>query len=132
VKQLTCIVCPNGCRISAELLGGQVVLTGNKCARGAEFAQTELTAPTRSVTTTVRTIFSTMPALPVKTAGEIPKALIPALIKALADVTVTRRVGFGDTVAENVLDTGVDVIACGNLEESKPLRSAAGKEHAHA
>ena len=109
---LTCIVCPNGCRISAELIDGQYVLSGNKCARGAEFAEKELTDPKRCVTTTVRTVFPYLPALPVKTKGEMAKALIPAVIRALAGVTVTRALSAGETVAENVLGTGVDVIAC--------------------
>jgi CxxC motif-containing protein len=141
VKQLTCIVCPNGCRISAELRDGRYEFSGNKCPRGADFAKTELTAPVRSVTTTVRTTFNYMPALPVKTNGEIPKALIPALIRALCDVTVTREIGFGETVAEDVLSTGVDVVACGTTvrEEIRSVRFAkalvesdSGKEYSHA
>ena len=40
MRQLTCIVCPNGCRISAKLSDGRYVFAGNKCPRGADFAQT--------------------------------------------------------------------------------------------
>jgi CxxC motif-containing protein len=132
LKQLTCIVCPNSCRISTEIVDGQYVFTGNKCPRGADFAKTELTAPTRSVTTTVRTSFDFMPALPVKTKGEISKALIPAIIRALADIVVTREIGFGGVIVENILGTGVDVIACDSVALKDMSKSEAGKEYSHA
>jgi CxxC motif-containing protein len=128
------------------------MFSGNKCPRGADFAKTELTAPTRSVTTTVRTVFSNMPALPVKTKGEIPKALMPAIINALADVVVTRETGFGGVIVENILGTGIDVVACGttkgsgvksvkfksahiagdSVSEKDTVLSEAGKEYSHA
>lgn len=115
MPSLTCIVCPNGCRISAEIRNGELVFSGYKCARGIEFARTELTAPMRSVTTTVKTAFAQMPALPVRTNGEIPKELIPAFVHALAGVVVTKAVGIGDTVVPDVLGTGCDVIATSDM-----------------
>ena len=55
-KELTCIQCPNGCRLTATRNGdGSVTVTGNLCRRGEEFGTAELTCPRRSVTTTVRT-----------------------------------------------------------------------------
>jgi CxxC motif-containing protein len=123
LQQITCIVCPNGCRISAEIVGGDYVFSGNKCARGIEFARAELTAPMRSVTTTVKTVFPQMPALPVRTKGEIPKELIPAFINALASVLVTQQVGIGETVVSDILGTGCDVIATSDI-----LKSSAFKE----
>ncbi len=115
MQELTCIVCPNGCRISVEFKDGDYVFSGNKCVRGIEFARAELTAPTRSVTTTVKTAFSGMPVLPVRTNGEIPKKMIPVLIHALASVVVTQPVGIGETVIEDVLGTGCDVIATSDI-----------------
>lgn len=122
MHELTCIVCPNGCRISAELKDGDYVFSGNKCARGIEFARAELTAPMRSVTTTVKTVFAEMPALPVRTNGEIPKKLIPALIHTLASVVVTQPVGIGETVARDVLGTGCDVIATSDLLKTRDMK----------
>lgn len=122
MAQLTCIVCPNGCRISAEFKDGNYVFSGNKCARGIEFARAELTAPMRSVTTTVKTAFSQMPALPVRTKGEIPRELIPAFIHVLASVVVTQRVGIGETVVADILGTGCDVIATSDFLKSGELK----------
>ena len=115
---LTCIVCPNGCRISAQVIDGEYVFSGHKCARGIAFARAELTAPMRSVTTTVKTAFAQMPALPVRTNGEIPKALIPAFVHALASVVVTRQIGIGETVVQDILGTGCDVIATSDVLKS--------------
>jgi CxxC motif-containing protein len=118
LKEITCIVCPNGCRIHAGLQDGQYVFTGNRCARGLEFARTELTAPMRSLTTTVRTVFCGLPVLSVRTNGEVPKEMIPEIIRELAGVLISERIGIGETVAANILGSGVDVIATSNLLKS--------------
>ena len=37
-KQFTCIVCPNGCEIEAEVENGQVIsVTGHTCPRGEQY-----------------------------------------------------------------------------------------------
>ena len=54
-KTLTCITCPMGCELTAELNGGVVTaVTGNTCPRGAVYAKEELTEPKRMLTSTVR------------------------------------------------------------------------------
>ena len=115
MKQLTCIICPAGCRITVDKLNGNYSFLGNKCARGWEFAQTELTSPLRSLTTTVRTAFPDMPVLPVRTNKEAPKEKIMEIIRALSKVTVTKRISIGETVVANVLETGCDIIAASDM-----------------
>lgn len=54
-RNLTCIGCPMGCQLTAELAGGEVVsVRGNTCARGEAYARKECTHPARTVTGTVR------------------------------------------------------------------------------
>jgi len=118
LKKITCIICPNGCRITAEKPNGQYVFSGNRCSRGVDFAMTELTAPVRSVTTTVRTAFHDVPVLPVRTKGEVPKERIPEIIRALAKVLVSEKIGIGETVVPDILGSGVDVIATSDLLRS--------------
>jgi CxxC motif-containing protein len=115
VRKLICVVCPNGCRLHAVQTGDGINVTGNKCKRGIDFAFAEITNPTRTVTTTVRTAFSGVPVLPVRTAGELPKGTISELIRLLGDITLTKPVGIGGIVAENVLGLGVNVVATSNL-----------------
>lgn len=115
-KDLICIVCPNGCRLHGILTEeGELEVSGNRCARGKVFAGTELTNPTRSLTTTVKTIYEDFPYLPVRTDGEIPKHSIHAAIEELQRVTVSRRLQCGDIVLKNVAETGIKVIAAMDL-----------------
>ncbi len=118
MKMMTCIVCPIGCRISVLQKDGKYIFSGNRCARGLDFAETELTSPMRSLTTTVRTVFPGVPALPVRTKGEIPKGMIPEVMRELSKVRVKERIGIGETVVPDILGSGVDVIATGDLLQS--------------
>ena len=53
-KQFTCIVCPNGCEIEAEVENGQVIsVTGQTCPRGEQYVRQELTAPRRTIASSV-------------------------------------------------------------------------------
>ena len=54
-KELVCIVCPRSCRMTITSDGDELVVTGNTCKRGKEFAVSEMTDPRRTVCTTVRT-----------------------------------------------------------------------------
>ena len=110
-KAITCITCPIGCRISIGYVNGEYVFSGNKCVRGEEFASAELETPVRSLTTTVKTAFPDMPVLPVRTKGEVPKEKINEIMRELSCIIVRERIGIGETVAANVLETGCDIIA---------------------
>ena len=115
LKQLTCIVCPLGCRVSAELQSEKYVFSGNSCSQGAEFAERELTAPKRSLTTTVRTVFPDTPVIPVRTNTDIPKHLIPDVIKQLAYIKIKDRIGIGTIVVNDILEIGCDIIVTSNI-----------------
>ena len=109
---LTCIGCPMGCRLTVTMEGKKVTsVAGNTCRRGDDYARREVTAPARVLTTTVPVVGGVRPRVPVKTAGEVPKALVISCAKALAAVEVTAPVHAGDIVCRDILGTGVDVIA---------------------
>lgn len=109
--EITCINCPVGCRLTVELEDGKVVsVTGNTCPRGAAYARQECVDPLRMVTAVVPVAGSNAP-LSVKTKKPIPKKLIAACMRELADVELTAPITLGSVIIENVCDTGVDVIA---------------------
>jgi len=111
-KDLICISCPNGCRMSAELMpDGAVTVSGNACTRGEAFAASELAHPMRSLTTTVRTVFSEMPVLPVRTKGEIPKEMIWTVMGILSGFVLDKKVRCGDVVILDVAGTGCSIMA---------------------
>lgn len=116
-KELICIGCPMGCSIVVEMEDGKVLsVTGNTCPRGESYARKEVTNPTRIVTTTVRVDGGKVPMINVKTEQDIPKDKIFECIAALRGVTVKAPVHIGDIILENVADTGVNIVAAGNVE----------------
>jgi CxxC motif-containing protein len=118
-KMLTCIGCPLGCAITVTMQDGEIEsISGNTCKRGEVYARTEVTAPVRTVTSTVKVAGGIMPVVSVKTAGDIPKDAIFPCMEALRKVTVAAPVSAGDVIIENVCDTGVSVIATKNVEET--------------
>jgi CxxC motif-containing protein len=115
MKTLTCIVCPNGCNLTIEKVGQEWIVKGNLCPKGKEFAVNEMTNPKRSICSTVRTIFKNMPRLPVRTYGEIPKDYIMSLMREINKIELTQKVHSGDIILENILGTGVNVIATSDM-----------------
>ncbi len=111
-KDLICIGCPMGCPMTVTLDSGSVsCVEGNTCKRGDDYARREVIAPTRILTTTVPVTGGERSTVPVKTAGEIPKALLLDCARALRNVILPAPIHAGDIVVANLLETGVDVIA---------------------
>lgn len=117
--EMVCIVCPNGCRLTVDKQGGEVTVAGARCKRGESFAQTELTCPTRTVTSSVKTTVEGYPVLSVKTDGEIPKDKIFPLMKLLADYTLNKPVPLGTVLIKNVFGTQVNIITTTEMGENK-------------
>lgn len=115
--EMVCIVCPNGCRLTVGKQGENVVVVGARCKRGENFARTELTCPTRTVTSSVKTTVSGYPVVSVKTDGEIPKDKIFPLMKLLAGYTLDKRVGLGTILIKDVLGTKVNVVTTTEMGE---------------
>lgn len=113
MRELVCIVCPNGCTLSVD--EQTLAVTGNKCRKGVDFAVAELTCPTRTICSTVKTIFPEAPVLPVRVSKEIPKDKIFDVMAEINKVIVDKRLSRGETVIGNVLGLGVDVIATSSV-----------------
>ena len=113
---LTCIGCPLGCSLVAEMEGNQVInVTGNNCPNGDKYARKELTNPTRIVTSTVRVTGGNLSAVSVKTATDIPKNKIFDCVTALKNVAVQAPVTIGQVLVPDIAGTGVAVIATKNI-----------------
>ncbi len=112
MRELVCIVCPRGCHMKVD---EDLNVTGNFCPRGAAYAKTELTHPTRVVTSTVRLTGGRYPRCPVKTAGPVPKERVADVMAEIARAEIAAPVRVGDTVLEDVCGTGVAVVATREL-----------------
>ena len=118
MKEMTCIVCPNGCKLEVTINEDQIMVQGNLCARGEQFAVTELKNPMRTISSTVATTFPAVPALPVRVSGEIPKGEIFHVMEAIHQVVIDQVVGRESVIIQNVCNLGVDVIATSNILET--------------
>jgi CxxC motif-containing protein len=94
---------------------GHIEVSGNQCDRGRIYAENEYLAPKRMITTTVRIKGASVPLLPVISRGVVPKELLRECLELLYGVAVESPVKMGDVVAENILGTGVDVVAARSL-----------------
>ena len=112
--KMICINCPKGCEMDVTVEGERVMVVGNSCPKGEDYAKAEMTNPTRMVTGLVRVAGMRKP-LPVKTKVAVPKAKINDVLFALSQTTVQLPVKIGDVIVPDVAGTGVDVVATANL-----------------
>ena len=88
-RQFICITCPVGCTIQATVEGKELIsLEGQTCSRGVAFVREELTDPRRMLTTTVRVRGGTLPLVPVRSSGPLPKERIFDVVEKLRDVVL--------------------------------------------
>ena len=101
-RHLICIGCPVGCALTVKTEQGAVIsVEGNTCKRGREYGEKEVTAPARTVTTTVTVTGGKIPAVSVRTRTGIQ---IPAPVHT------------GDIILADAAGTGVDVVATKTVE----------------
>lgn len=110
-REMTCIVCPLGCTLTVEQTeDGKILVTGNTCPRGAQYAENECTNPQRTITTTLRCDDGSMVA--VKTDRTIPKDKMMEAMEMINGTVVKVPVAIGDVLIENVF--GSNVVATQN------------------
>lgn len=114
--ELTCVVCPAGCRMTAELdEDGKVVsVRGNTCPRGKTYAESEITNPVRTLTSTVKARKKTGETvmLPVRTSEPIPKGALLEAMDRIREITVDAPVNMGDVLVRDFVAEGTCLIAC--------------------
>lgn len=116
-KELVCVNCPMGCRVTVQLEGDQVIsVRGHSCPRGKAYAEKECVRPERILTSTVRITGAAHPVLPVITNAEIPLDRMFDAMEIVRTLHVTAPVHEGDVILKNLLDTGADLVASRSME----------------
>lgn len=110
-RELTCIVCPVGCRVTVEIEGEEMRVSGNRCKRGEAYCRQEVSCPVRTVTSLVAVSGSEHPLCPVKTSRAIPRAKIAEVLAILRTMRVKAPVAIGDILVANIAGTGADLVA---------------------
>lgn len=117
LKEFTCIVCPNSCDITVELEGQDVCsITGAACKRGTDYVEQELTAPMRTISTSVAVKNGMMPLTSVRLDRAIPKEQIFSVMNELRKVKLEAPVRIGDCVVRDILGLGSNVIVTKNVD----------------
>lgn len=121
--QFNCTTCPSECLLTVEVerdADGHVAevrrVAGNSCPRGDKFAHQELTCPMRVLTTTVAVSGGDEVLLPVRTAEAIPLELHAQVMTLIRSLVVNAPIHMGDIVLEDLLNTGIDLIASMDID----------------
>ncbi len=108
-KTITCIVCPRGCRMTADIQGNTITVTGNACNRGKKHAIGECTNPMRSLTSIVRVSNREDTMVSVKSAAPIPKDKMFEIMERIHAACAEAPVKIGDVIIPDLF--GTDIIA---------------------
>ena len=111
-KQITCIVCPIGCKILVNKKGNKVeIFSGYKCKKGIDYATYEALDPRRMLTTSVLVEDGQWPLVSVKSSKPVPKDKIFDVLEEIKKVRIKAPVKIGKIILRNVSKTGIDIIS---------------------
>lgn len=116
-KEIICTVCPTGCTIHVEGENGNITkIEGFSCPRGKVYAENEFTAPVRILTSTAKIKNAKTPLVAVRSKTPVPKEKLFDCMVEIRKLELTPPVNRGDVLIKNICDTGVDIIASGEVK----------------
>ena len=115
--ELTCIVCPRGCRIQVWEEEGVHRCEGNQCIRGEVYAIQEVTEPRRMFTSTVQLNGSQLKRCPVVSSSVIKKTDVFKVVDILENVVLEAPVFLNQVVIKNILESRIDIIASRSIKK---------------
>lgn len=111
-KNMTCIICPNGCELKVKAEGADgIEVSGGLCEKGLEYAKNEMLNPARVLTTTVKVKGGNLNLVGVRSDRPISRGLLREAVKVLQGIEVDAPVGFHQVLLEDILGTGAKIIA---------------------
>ncbi len=111
-KEITCIVCPIGCKILVKTDRKRIEnLDGNKCKQGIDYAKHEALDPRRMLTTSVFVDGGEWSLVSVKSTKPVPKEKIFNVLKEIRKTKVKAPVKSGQEILNNVANTDINIIA---------------------
>ena len=113
-RNMTCIICPRGCLLNVVINGEDIIVEGNGCPKGKEYAENELTNPLRTVTSSVFVSNRSGKSISVKTARPVPKKNVFDVMKIIRSSVAIAPVKIGDIIAADVY--GCNIVATSAIE----------------
>ena len=116
LQEYTCIICPNGCDITAEIEGVKILsLKGAACKRGHEYVNQELTNPHRNIASSILLECGVLPLVSVRLSKPIPKEKIIDVMAVIKKTRLKAPVSVGQVAIANILGLNSDVIVTKNV-----------------
>ncbi len=121
LRKLTCIECPRGCLLEADVENCRLVkVGGNKCPRGEEYARSEIENPVRVLTATILAEGLRLKMVPVRTDRPVAKSRMAEAAAEIRKLRLNKPVRAGEVIAENFLGLGADLVATRDALEKSP------------
>jgi len=119
-REYTCIVCPIGCDMTAEIEKNDLVsLIGNNCTKGRAYVQQELSNPMRTIATSVLVQGGELPVASVRLDKPVPKQCIFKVMAEAKEVMLHAPVMIGQIALKNVAGTGADLVVTKQVDTMK-------------
>ena len=119
-KEITCTVCPIGCKILVKSDGKKVdLIQGYNCKRGVEYATNEALDPKRMLASSVLVENGEWPLLSVKTSQPVPKEKIYSVLDEIKKIRVKAPIKRGTVILKNVAGTNIDIISTKTIKKNK-------------
>ena len=116
-KDIICTVCPTGCII--HVTGDDKTISsieGYTCPRGKAYAEAEFLAPVRTLTSTVKVEGAGSVLVACRSEKSLPKGKVLECMKEIHALTVKAPVNRGDILIPDILGTGVNIVATGQVK----------------
>ncbi|MBF0530943.1 MAG: DUF1667 domain-containing protein [Deltaproteobacteria bacterium] len=130
MREMICVVCPNGCLVKAEIEDGPVLkvvkVDGCLCEKGEQWAEQEIRDPVRTIASSVLVEGGDAPLVSVRTDAPIPLNKIFDVMAAIKAKTVDAPVSIGDPLLRNPAGVACNVIATRNVQRSTRQVGVAG------
>ena len=120
IRKMTCIICPNGCDLEAQVADGKCEsVSGNLCPKGAQYAAQEVEEPKRTIASSVTVKNGALPLTSVRLNRAVPKEKIFNVMEEVRRIVLDAPVYAGDIASENILGLGSDLIVTKNVERAE-------------
>lgn len=117
-KDITCIVCPIGCKIIVKLDGTKVdLLSGNKCKQGIDYAINEALDPRRMLTTSVLVELGEWPLVSVKSSKPVQRESVFSILKEIKKTKLKAPVKTGQIIIKNVAGVSTDILTTKSVKK---------------
>ena len=114
-KELTCIVCPNGCPLEIGYETDPemkvVNIEGHTCDKGPKWAEQEMVRPMRTIASNVVVNNGNFPLVSVRTDAPIPKQSIFPVMEAIRNTRIDAPVAIGEVLISKPAGTDCNIIA---------------------